>query len=58
MKMTKKEYKKLEKKLNDLMNYASRLKVVCGNKDYAEFKIKIYSAYRILDRSGKWVEKK
>lgn len=54
--MTDKEYKKLLKKLNDLMDYASTLSVTHKKKEYAEFRIKLRSAYKLLNRIEIWIK--
>jgi hypothetical protein len=53
--MTDKEYRKLLKKLNELMDFASRLSVTNKKREYAEFKIKLHSAYKLLD-SDIWIK--
>lgn len=54
--MTDKEYRKLLKKLNDLMDFASTLSVTHKKKEYAEFKIKLRSAIKLLDRIDIWIK--
>ena len=55
-KVTDKEYRKLIKKLNDLMDFASNLNVTHKKREYAEFRIKLRSAYKLLGRIEMWVK--
>lgn len=54
--MTDKEYRKLIKKLNDLMDFASTLSVTHKKREYAEFRIKLRSAYKLLNRIEIWIK--
>jgi hypothetical protein len=54
--VTDKEYRKLSKKLNDLMDFASTLSVTHKKREYAEFRIKLRSAYKLLNRIEIWVK--
>lgn len=48
--MTDKEYRKLIINLNDLIDFASTLSVTHKKREYAEFRIKLRSAYKLLNR--------
>jgi hypothetical protein len=54
--VTDKEYRKLIKKLNDLIDFATELSVTHKKREYAEFRIKLRSAYKLLNRIEIWIK--
>ena len=56
MRKADKEYRKLIKKLNELMDFASNLSVTHKKREYAEFRIKLRSAYKMLNRIEIWIK--